>query len=78
MERDLPELLRVFPFPRPRWKKRRTPNGIERCFVEVRRRTQPMVCFVNLQSVDHILDSIFNHFDPPWINRTLQLVTQAA
>ena len=37
-----------------------------------------MVCWVNLQSVDRILYSIFNRFDPPWIDRTLQLVTQAA
>ena len=69
MERDLPELLRVFPFPRHRWKKLRTPNGIEPCFVEVRRRTQQMVCFVNLQSVDRILYSIFNHFDPPTLDK---------
>src|ERR1700674_703049 len=30
-----------------------------RCFVEVRRRTRPMVCFVNVESVDRILYSIF-------------------
>jgi len=43
----------------------RTTNIIERCFVEVRRRTRPMVCFVNVQSVD-------------WKNRTLRVFTQAA
>jgi transposase-like protein len=37
----------------------RTTNIIERCFVEVRRRTRPMACFVNVQSVD-------------WKNRTLK------
>jgi transposase-like protein len=44
--RDLPELLSFFAFPRHLWRKLRTINVIERCFVEVRRRTRPMVCFV--------------------------------
>jgi hypothetical protein len=46
LERDLPELLSFFALPRHLWKKARTTNVIERCFVEVRRRTRPMVCFV--------------------------------
>jgi transposase-like protein len=33
----------------------RTTNIIEHCFVEVRRRTRPMVCFVNVPSVDRII-----------------------
>jgi Transposase, Mutator family len=37
LERDLPELLSVFAFPRHLWRKLRTTNVIERCFVEVRR-----------------------------------------
>ena len=41
LQRDLPELLSVFAFPRHLWKKLRTINVIERCFVEVRRRTRP-------------------------------------
>src|SRR3989304_2553412 len=52
LEKDLPELLPFFQFPRHRWRKRRTTNVIERCFVEVRRRTRPMVCFVNVESGD--------------------------
>ena len=48
LERDLPELLTFFAFPRHLWRKLRTTNIIERCFVEVRRRTRPMVCFVNV------------------------------
>jgi putative transposase len=52
LEADLPELLSFFRFPRCLWRKLRTTNTIERCFVEVRRRTRPMVCFVNVQSVD--------------------------
>ena len=78
LERDLPELLSFFSFPRHLWKKLRTTNIIERCFVEVRRRTRPMVCFVNVQSVDRIIYSIFQRFNLEWKNRTLKLSTQAA
>jgi Transposase, Mutator family len=55
LERDLPELLTFFDFPPPLWRKLRTTNAIERCFVEVRRRTRPMVVFVNLPSVERIV-----------------------
>ena len=78
LERDLPELLAFFSFPRHLWKKLRTTNIIERCFVEVRRRTRPMVCFVNVASVDRIIYSIFQRFNLEWKNRTLKLFTQAA
>jgi putative transposase len=78
LEKDLPELLSFFSLPRDLWKKLRTTNVIERCFVEVRRRTRPMVCFVNAASVDRILFSIFNGFNEKWKNRTLRLFTQAA
>jgi len=76
--RDLPELLSFFAFPRHLWKKLRTTNVIERCFVEVRRRTRPMVCFVNVESVDRIIYSIFQRFNLEWKTRTLHLFTQAA
>lgn len=75
---DLPELFSFFSFPRHLWKKLRTTNVIERCFVEVRRRTRPMVCFVNVQSVDRIIYSIFHRFNLDWKSRTLRLFTQAA
>jgi len=78
LERDLPELLAFFAFPKHLWRKLRTTNVIERCFVEVRRRTRPMVCFVNVQSVDRIIYSIFQRFNLEWKNRTLRLFTQAA
>lgn len=78
LERDLPELLAFFSFPRQQWKKLRTTNIIERCFVEVRRRTRPMVCFVNVKSVDRIIFSIFNYFNLNWKHRTLRAFTQAA
>jgi hypothetical protein len=62
LQRDLPELLSYFAFPRHLGRKLRTTNVIERCFVEVRRRTGPMVCFVNVESVDRIIYSIFQRF----------------
>lgn len=80
LERDLPELLSFFSFPRHLWRSLRTTNVIERCFVEVRRRTRPMVCFVNGESVDRIIYAIFNAMNEKyqWKNRTLRLFTQAA
>jgi len=78
LEQDLPELLSFFSLPRQLWRKLRTTNVIERCFVEVRRRTRPMVCFVNVASVDRIIYSIFQRFNLEWKNRTLKLFTQAA
>jgi len=76
--RDLPELLSFFAFPRHLWRKLRTTNVIKRCFVEVRRRTHPMVCFVNVESVDRIIYAIFQRFNLEWKTRTLNLFTQAA
>jgi putative transposase len=78
LERDLPELLSFFSLPKHLWRKLRTTNVIERCFVEVRRRTRPMVCFVNVKSVDRIIYSIFERFNLEWKNRTLKVFTQAA
>ena len=76
--RDLPELLAFFQCPRALWRKLRTTNVIERCFVEVRRRTRPMVCFVNVPSVERIIFSIFNRFNLEWRQRTLRQFTHAA
>jgi putative transposase len=78
LERDQPELLAHFRLPKHLWRKLRTTNIIERCFVEVRRRTRPMVCFVNVQSVDRIIYYIFQRFNLEWKTRTLRVFTQAA
>ena len=78
LEQDLPDLLSFFQFPQHLWRKLRTTNVIERCFVEVRRRTRPMVCFVNELSVERIIYAIFHRFNEQWKNRTLRLFTQAA
>ena len=78
LQRDLPELLAFFHCPRRLWRRLRTTNLIERCFVEVRRRTRPMVCFVNVQSVERIIFSIFNRFNLEWCQHTRRQFTQAA
>jgi putative transposase len=78
LEQDLPALLTFFEFPRHLWRKLRTTNAIERCFVEVRRRTRPMVVFINVQSVDRIIYAIFSRFNEDWKTHTLKLFTQAA
>ncbi len=78
LEQDLPALLTFFEFPRHLWRKLRTTNAIERCFVEVRRRTRPMVVFINVASVDRIIYAIFSRFNEDWKTHTLKLFTQAA
>jgi tRNA 2-thiouridine synthesizing protein E len=71
-------VYRLAGLPRPLWKQLRTTNVIERCFVEVRRRTRPMVCSVNVESVDRIIYAISNGFNEQWRDRTLCLFTQTA
>ena len=78
LEQDLPALLSFLEFPRHLWRKLRTTNAIERCFVEVRRRTRPMVVFINVESVDRIIYAIFSRFNEDWKTHTLELFTQAA
>jgi transposase-like protein len=78
LERDLPELLHFFALPPHLWRKLRTTNVIERCFVEVRRRTRPMVVFTNVESVERIIYAIFSRFNEDWKTHTLKLFTQAA
>jgi transposase-like protein len=78
LERDLPELLHFYALPMHLWRKLRTTNVIERCFVEVRRRTRPMVVFTNVESVERIIYAIFSRFNEDWKTRTLELFTQAA
>jgi putative transposase len=78
LEQDLPDLLTFYQFPKFLWRKLRTTNVIERRFVEVRRRTRPMVCFVNIHSVDRIIFAIFHQFNQQWAIRPLRVFTQAA
>jgi transposase-like protein len=80
LERCLPELLGFFSFPRALWRKLRTTSMIEGGFVEVRRLTRPMACFVNMASVDPIIYAIFNGMNEKyeWKNRTFHLLTRTA
>jgi len=71
-------VAQLLPVSAPLWRKLRTANAIERCFVEVRRRTRPMVVFTNVESVDRIIYAIFSRFNKVWKNHTLELFTQAA
>ena len=48
LEKDLPALLSFFSFPKQLWQQLRTTNIIERCFVEVRGRTRPMIWVAGL------------------------------
>ncbi len=73
LERDLPELLTLFEFPQHLWRKLRTTNAIERCFVEVRPRTRPMVLFTNVESENRITYAIFNRLNEEWKNHTLDV-----
>ena len=75
LERDLPEMLSFFSFPRPLGRKLRATNVID---VVSWRRAVLVVCFVNVKSVDRIIYSIFQRFTLEWKNRTLKLFTQAA
>ena len=76
--RDLPELLAFFQNPKGLWLKLRTTNVIERCFVEVRPWTRLMVWFVNVQSVERIIFSIFNRFNLESGQPTLRELTHSA
>jgi transposase-like protein len=78
LEQDLPALLTFFEFPRHLWRNLRTTNAIERRFVEVQRRTRPMVVFINVASVDRIIYALFSRFNEEWKTHTLKLFTQAA
>jgi len=54
----------------------RTTNIIERSFREVRRRTRPMGCFTNNDSVSRIIYAIFNRLNSKWQEKPLHQFTQ--
>lgn len=54
----------------------RTTNIIERSFREVRRRTRPMGCFTNNESVSRIIYAIFNRLNTKWEEKPLLEFTQ--
>lgn len=82
LERDLEELLNFLTIPikkncRAFIRKRiRTTNVIERSFREVRRRTKPMSCFNNNDSIQRIMFAVFYRLNHNWKAKPLNQFTQ--
>ena len=82
LERDLEELLNFLTIPikkefRDFIRKRiRTTNVIERSFREVRRRTKPMSCFNNNDSLERIIYAVFFRLNTNWKAKPLTEFTQ--
>lgn len=76
IEKDLEELLNFYACPKEIRIKVRTTNVIERAFREVRRRTRPMSCFNNSQSIERIIYAVLNHLNDSWRNKPLKEFTQ--
>lgn len=76
MEKDLEELLNFYYCPKEIRIKVRTTNVIGRAFREVRRRTRPMSCFNNTQSIERIVFAILSRLNEQWTIKTLKEFTQ--
>jgi transposase-like protein len=75
IEKDLEELFSFYSAPEPLRKKLRTTNVIERAFREVRRRTRPMSCFNNTQSIERIVYAVLSHLNDQWGKKPLKEFT---
>jgi len=82
IEKDLDELLSFLEIPiKEQYRKSirrsiRTTNVIERAFREVRRRTRPMSCFTNQDSVNRIIYAILTRLNNKWKDKPLKEFTQ--
>lgn len=82
LEQDLEELLNFLTIPikqdyRNFIRKRiRTTNVIERSFREVRRRTRPMSCFNNNDSLQRVIYAVFYRLNTNWKDKPLAQFTQ--
>jgi len=82
IEKDLDELLSFLEILLPEKykalirKRIRTTNVIERSFREVRRRTKPMSCFTNQDSVNRIIYAILTRLNNKWKDKLLVEFTQ--
>ena len=76
LEHDIEDMLPFLDCPQSLQVRLRTTNVIERVFREVRRRTRPMSCFQNPQSVERIIYAIFHRMNSIWKARPLQEITQ--
>jgi putative transposase len=75
LKRDLEELLPFLTMPEDHRVVVRTTNAIERCFVEVRRRTRPMTCFTNDASCERMMYAVFAHLNKDWQRAPLSAFT---
>lgn len=75
VETDIDELLTFFNEPKELAAKLRTTNAIERCFREVRRRTNPMSCFNNDASCERIMYAVFSYQNGRWKGRPIPYFT---
>ena len=66
LEEDFEDMIAFFDCPKELWVKLRTTNVIERVFREVRRRTRPISCFQNRESVERIIFAIFHRQNNLW------------
>lgn len=73
LEASIEDLLPVFDCPKNLQVSLRTTNIIERIFREVRRRTRPMSCFQNTQSMERIIYAIFFRLNQIWGGRPLKI-----
>jgi putative transposase len=82
LEHDLEELLNFLTIPIKKEhrhfirKRIRTTNVIERSFREVRRRTKPMSCFNNNDSLQRIIYAVFYRLNTNWKAKPLTQFTQ--
>lgn len=75
IEKNLEELLNFYSCPKEIWIKLRTTNVIERAFREVRRRTRPMSCFNNDQSIERIVYAVLSRLNEQWGKKPLKEFT---
>ncbi|MCK5358713.1 MAG: IS256 family transposase [Elusimicrobiales bacterium] len=76
IEENLEELLNFYDCPKKMRIKLRTTNLIERVFREVRRRTRPISCFTNTESMERIIFAVFNRQNNIWREKPLKEITQ--
>jgi len=82
LERDLDTLLSFLEIPVPEKykatirKRIRTTNSIERAFREIRRRTRPISCFTNEESVNRIIYAVITRLNNNWADTPLKEFTQ--
>ena len=70
---DIYDLLNFLKEPKNMRIKLRTTNIIERSFREVRRRTRPMSCFQNQDSVQRIIFAVFMKMNRKWEKKPLKI-----